>query len=440
MVLEKSIDLSFIFLKWFAVVALIFLLASFCRPVSKQGIKFLLFGLLFSLTYLLVYGSGRGFYPFFCEYMMLLPYAALSHEKEKGTGLKIFAGFYAFTLAVMSVLAVFQCLNRIPYVLQPLYLQPGFFWERDFYLQLFWHPNVLGAIFMLGTGMTVALACSTKHLWSKITLALLAAVGYLFTSLTYCRTAIILTAFIISGVVFFLIYRDNKSAKRILLALLAAAATMSVLLYAYSFIFKVHVNYQRQIRTETEEITETVDDSSTKKSHPAGESDSENKEKSSGAEHDVFGDLYEGLHGFTERDRIWKSAFKGIAENPKVLFTGVDDIPGFINGRYGIRSKAHAHNSWIQMLLSMGIWGFAFTVVISFLAIKNSFLLLFRKKSTMFQKSICLFTLAVMGLGFFEIYLFGEYYPVNFVNAVYLLCTGYVTVWAKEPENEARLR
>ena len=104
---------------WLNIPAAIFLGTVVGRKTSSQGNRLLLLGLGFMLWMAVLelislkdlepaydYAPRFGLYATFCEYMMLLPWACITDDKGKHTGLKLFGGFLLAGTAVYIGIAL----------------------------------------------------------------------------------------------------------------------------------------------------------------------------------------------------------------------------------------------------------------------------------------------------------------------------------------------
>lgn len=378
------------------------------RPASRTARNMLLIGLAFcAWTVLLQLMDFRHFTlqynytprfmacTFLCEYAMMLPYGSFADEKEKGTGIKVYGSCILFATVILSLFSIFLMMGVRPASIESI-LQ----WQGN-RLSLMWHPNVLARAFMMGLGLGLAFACSTRKIWLKVLLVLLAVVEFVFAALTNSRTVIIINCCIVGGIVFFLIYRGNRSIQRFIAGMLVAVLVIALLFAAATEIYDINCD----IHAGGDQLQEA------------------NLAKESGQR-----DLIEDLGSFNGRTSIWKGVLKGVVHEPSVMLFGTRDIETLFT-TYNTFRVPHAHNAWIQTLAGLGLVGFAFAVLISWLAIKNCFVLLFLRESSMFQKAICLLVIAMMGTEFFEPYLFYVTYPCNFVQVTYMLLVGYVVYW-----------
>ena len=332
---------------------------------------------------------------FFCEYLMLLPMAALLDEKGKDRGLQAFFWCFFAAIAVYMMFSILLAVDRVPNAVEPL---ARWFGTR---LGLMWHPNVLSGLMLAGMGVILTLAWYTKRIWLRTVLVLTAGLEYLLMALTNTRTATIMGAFIFAGIVFFHIYR-NGSWKRFLVGLLAAAVIIVLLFSMTSMIYSHHL---ANFPAEGEELEEAL--------RMSGQSS-----------------LRQDLVGFTSRDGIWKGAFEAIGDHPQMLIVGSRDIGGAISP-YNPFRVAHAHNSWLQTLMGTGIVGFGFILALTWLAVKNILRIWFVKESAMYQKIVGLLATAIMGAQFMEVYIFYTEYPRIGVQAVFMLCVGYLVYWGR---------
>lgn len=392
---------------------ILFFGASIRETMSRKGRNLLLLGLGFCLWTLLLqlsdyrhysptayYGARFIFSAFFCEYLMLLPCAAILDEGEKAVGLKILGGFYAAAIVAYLGLTVLLYLDRIPTVFS------RFCGWINVRLGINWHPNIMGQALSITIGFGLALVCGAKKLRSRIALGALTAVACWLLALTNARATTLFTCCIFGGIAFYFVWSpgtDRATALRFFLGLLAAAAVIGALFSLSGWAAKANSRYLTRVETQELEVNTDYADGRIR-------------------------DLSEDFWSFNGRTEIWADAAQGLRDHPEVLISGVKD-PGKFISQYYEDGVAHAHNSWLQTLLRLGIVGLGFALVLTVLAIRDCIQLMFLKKSTLMQKVICMQVICLLGSEFFEPYLFYAEAPYNFINAAFLVCLGYLEYW-----------
>ena len=90
----------------------------------------------------------------------------------------------------------------------------------------------------------------------------------------------------------------------------------------------------------------------------------------------------------------------------------------------------HAHNSWMEALLRMGIPGLVISLIFTVLSAFCAAKLLLSPKTVLWKKVIAMLTMCVMATGFLEPYLFitNVYYHVT--DFLFFFLTGYLDFWS----------
>ena len=370
------------------------------EPLLMLGMGFFLWTVVLELLNLRDFSLFFHYEPrfpmntFLCEYLMLLPMAAMLDENGRDRGLKVYFSCFFAGLAVYIVLGLMLATDTLPEKLSSIIL-----W-RGTRLGLMWHPNVLSGLLLVGFGVTLTLGWAVR--WLRIPMVLLAAVEYYLMALTNTRTVTIMAACIAGGVVFFLIYGNHISWKRFLVGLLAAVLVIGLMFSISTMIYSSHVEH---FTTDSQELEQAL--------WQAGQ-----------------GSLRSDFTDFNSRGGIWKGALRAIKDHPAILFRGTWDIGGLISP-YNAFRVSHAHNAWLQTLMGTGLVGLGFCLVLTWLAVKNILLVWFVKESTMYQKIVGLMTTAIMGAQMMEVYIFYTQFPHSGVQAAYMLCVGYLVYWGK---------
>ena len=135
----------------------------------------------------------------------------------------------------------------------------------------------------------------------------------------------------------------------------------------------------------------------------------------------------ENIRNISGRLEIWKYTIKGIWKDPAILVRGCLNTRAFFKDIIFV----HAHNSWLEVILNLGLPGLVFALYITWLVMKNAFTLIFLRKSTYSQKLVCIFTVCLMATQLTEPFLFFQLLPYNFTNVIFMLCTGYLVSWGE---------
>lgn len=456
------------FVRYMNLIAVLFVGMSIRSTLSTSARNLLIFGILFCSWPLLMQIRDFKFifnpahpharFPYstmLCEYLMLLPFACVADEKGKDCGLKIFGGMFVLVGLCYSVITILLQLDLLSPALK------SFFIEQDNQrLYLLFHPNITARVLMLAVGMNLMFLCKTRKIWVKIVLAVFTALDYTCMSLTDSRSVILIACCLPGAVIFFLLFK--RTWKTFLAGVLAAAVTAGLIFAGITGIYKLRFETYNDIdisqvtqmiedakketgpsetvpvETASDETvpsatapTETVSEETVPAETAPTEIDLQNAEK-------LIKDYSDrrsasDLGSFNGRTLIWKGMMKGFAENPRFLLTGVRDTQEFFD-TYSPIYAPHAHNSWLEILLQLGIIGLAFALYLTYLAVRSCFSLLFFQKSSMYQKSVCILILCIMATECFEPFIFYALYPKNFINMLFMLCLGYAVYWYHHAE------
>ena len=348
----------------------IFLYAAITRKKGISAKVVLGLGLVMTAWFLFVqavhHHTGMETRPmgmFFSVYLLALPFAVVAREEQRCTGLKIQAtGFLCGTLVLLVFTA---CLlsNRLPW-----YLRSTVFYDYG-RLNVLTHPNIFGGTLMVGIGFGLMLLSMAKKVWLKIVWAILMILLFLTLALTNCRSAVIMSSLLMAGFVFFAISR--KGFVRFVAGAMAAVLVATGCFFGSQELFARHqkrvlenlpIAQVLQIRGQTE-ATSPVIASAVQPPFASSKMDvSVNTGRfiASIAPNSVGMSpqkpLLESFPSFGGRTPIWQEEIKAIRQFPRVALFGVDYVMEFLQ-RTGNRSYIHSHNSWMEVLMILGIPG-----------------------------------------------------------------------------------
>ena len=410
---EAADEIVYLFLEWRLVdVSILFLAASFCRKTLRDSRGYFLLALavlvwfyVLRAVHLRLEGTNQNPGAFVCAYLLCLPFAAAADDADRQWGLRALAAVFLLTGATFAVFAGLLVAGRLPAGLD------GFvFWDGARF-GVMGHPNICATILMLGFGFSAAFVTSVKQWWAR-TFLLLAAVGqFCALSLTNSRATILMTCLLSGGIVFCAVRKAGK--KRLIPALLAAAAVTVALFCGSRTLFKVN---EAHLIQQTVQSAQTADTEITPASDEPVHLESENRQ----------GDFLSDLKTFNGRTNIWSSALKGLSAYPGILLTGTEYAKNVISPHWG--NVLHAHNSWLQMLFQMGIPGLLAALALTVLAVWSGGALLWSNQS-LFRSCVALVMLCLMGCAVMEPYLFTVYAQFHYFDFLFMLCLGYVNQW-----------
>lgn len=382
----------------------------------------------------LIQMSTRAFGPFAVMYLLAFPFAAVT-EDEEGTGMKWIGKIYVAASLMLVLFAGMLLLDAVPAA-----LASGIYWDGA-RLSALWHPNVGACIFMIGIGFSLYFFFRADRKWVKGMMAVLAAAQFFAMALTNCRTSILMTCALIGGTVFFLIWKGSW--KRFLMGAAAALVVMIALFALSGTLFDLHT--EAQIAKLTAQLEEQEKQEAAQKATEAPEEASETeaakkptqklkKNKKTGevtiAGQSNQGTLTGDLKTLNGRTKIWKAAFTALRDNPSTRIWGTEYVGIEISTRNSFPVE-HSHNSWVEVLMHLGIPGLLISLIYTAIALVSALVLLWRQDVAMGKKVVALTVLCVMVAGFLEPYLFITNITTIFADFLFFFCTGYLAQWSQ---------
>ena len=429
----------------------IFLYVTLTREKTTTAKVLLAMGLLMTGWFLFVQAihhhtdmATRPMGMFFSIYLLALPFASVAREGERSNGLKMWAtGFLGGTLVLLFFSACLLA-GRLPqaFVTNIMY---------DFgRLNVMTHPNIFGGTLMIGVGFCLMMLSMTKRVWLKILLAVLLVLEFLTLALTNCRSAVIMGSLLMAGFVFFSISKGGFL--RFVAGGLAAIVVAAGCFFGSQELFARH---QERI-LEAMPIAQTlmVEDVADE-THPVIASAAQTVTRRIRADVPIrpgrviasavpssVGNspqrpLLETFPSFGGRTPIWQEEIKAIRQFPRVALLGVDYVMEFLD-RTGNRSYAHSHNSWMEVLMILGAPGLAMACVFTLLAIWLILTTLFSRKTLLWQKTVAMLMICILGTAVTEPYLFlsgwvmSQGHVFHYIDFTFFLCLGYLAYWRAE--------
>lgn len=389
-------------------------------PVKRNLLLSVIAILWFAAAQLQHHLSGMGcssFGVFSIVYLLAFPFAAVADTPEKNAGLKWIGYIYVAASLLPVLCSILLFLDAVPEALSSYV-----FWDGA-RLQALWHPNVVACVLMIGIGLTLYFLVQADKTWKKAALALLAAIQFCGLVLTNGRTTILLGCGLFGGTVFFMIWKGGW--KRFLAGLLAALAIIASLFLFSRKLFQFHTQVQisrliQQIQEEELEVSEA----------PVITMDEDTGEVQLVGSNKQHGFLYD-LFTFNNRIYIWDAAFTTLEDNPGIKIWGTENVSSELTYRNSF-PVGHAHNSWIQTLLKLGLPGLLVALVFTAMTLFACAVLLLHPGAELPKKVAALLTLCILAAGFLEPYLFvGDIFTL-FANFLFFLLTGYLDTWRRE--------
>lgn len=355
----------------------------------------------------------------FFVYLMAFPFASLADDR-KNAGLWCIGGVFIAAALVLVGYSAMLLLDLVPGGMEA-YL----YWDGA-RLHALWHPNVAAGYFMIGIGFSLVFCFLTRKKLVKVLLGGGIALQLMAMALTNCRTTLLLTGAMLGGTVFFLMCKGGGW-KRMVLGLLAAAVILVGCFKLSGMLFQWNND---RLLAELPAV-QTEDDSA-----------SEVSEKEVILIEDtgiILGDNEQGslvndMRTLNGRTLIWKAALKAIRNDKKLALWGTEYSGTYITV-YSPIPVVHAHNSWMETLMRMGLPGLMMSLVFTALSVWSAAKLVLSPETLLWKKIIAMLAMCVMASGFLEPYLFltNVYYHVT--DFIFFFLTGYLDFWSNRKEN-----
>ena len=393
---------------------------------------------------------------FFSMYLLAYPFAAGAEDGDRRKGLVLAGGFYLCYTLFQTIRVLLCLLDFLPGF--PL---TGVTWDGS-RLFLLCHPNISGCLLMVGVGIALIFGFRSHGLRGKILWWLAAVVQLIPLALTNSRTIVLLTGGLLGATLFF--SQLGRSPKRLLLSLVIGLAFVPLFFTLSKSLYDWHTArlisyYQAQAVTEAWRAVDSAETSSQDSEAPQenpllsdknqeGSSEEDLEEGTSQPDSPVVvdpntgevslqtmttsgqGSLKENFSSFNGRTKIWKGVLWTVTHSHAIALYGCDNVVSHLELHTGI--AAHAHNSWLQILMRRGWVGLLIALVFTLQALRNALVLLFRRESDGVQRSVALLLLCIMGAAFFEPYLFTADLSYFFIEFVFFLSAGYLQVWYRQ--------
>lgn len=375
----------------------------------------------------------------FFVYLMGFPFAALADDR-KNAGLWWIGGMFVTASLVLAIYSMLLLADMVPAGMEEV-----LFWDGA-RLHALWHPNINACYFMISIGFTAAFCMQAKKTWVKVLLVAAIVLQYFAMALTNCRTTLLLTGALLGGTLFFVIFKGDW--KRFVLGLLAAAVVLAGSFKLSGRIFQW--NNDRLLAsltaTQAEEIPETTEPDVQIQQTEAVQP--EEVPVQTTAEEIVLiedtgiilgdneqGTLSNDMRTLNGRTQIWEAALKAIRDDKTLALWGTEYV-GTVISVYHWFPVVHAHNSWMEALMKLGLPGLLLALAFTAVSVWSAFRLIFRKETEIWKKIIVMMTMCLLAAGFLEPYLFitNVYYHV--LDFMFLFCTGYLDFWCSRKQSE----
>lgn len=357
----------------------------------------------------------RNFGMFAVSYLLAFPFAAVTEDGGENVGLKWIGRIYLAFSSLMVALTMTLQLDAVP---GPFASE--IFWD-GVRARIFWHPNGSAFVLLLGLGFSLYFLTLAEAKWKKWALGILAVLHFMTMVLTNSRTTILLGCELISGTVFFAIWKGSR--KQFLAGAAAAVAVMAVLLGTYNLVFDLHNEVQIEKVMAQQQEGQTTQNLVV---------DGETGEVSvSGSVTSSQGDLSKDMKTLNGRTHIWKAAFGAFRDNPQIRIWGTDYVAEEVSYR-NYFPVVNCHNAWIQMLILLGAPGLLVAVAYTVIAVWNLLVTMFRKQEDLSRKVVAMMVVCLLAGSMLEVYLFTGEDLSNSQNFLFFLCTGYLVQWNRK--------
>ena len=138
--------------------------------------------------------------------------------------------------------------------------------------------------------------------------------------------------------------------------------------------------------------------------------------------------LMKDLWSFNGRTQIWEATLKAVRNDRSLKIWGTE-YSGTIISIYHWFDVDHAHNSWLETALCLGLPGLVFTLVFTVLAVFCIWTTFWGKDIPLEQKVIAVLALCLLGAGILEPYLFFSDIFYHYTDFIFFLCLGYLIQW-----------
>ena len=146
--------------------------------------------------------------------------------------------------------------------------------------------------------------------------------------------------------------------------------------------------------------------------------------------------LADDMRTLNGRTQIWAAALQAIRDNKAIMLWGTE-YSGTVISIYHWFDVVHAHNSWMEAQMWMGLPGLMMALVFTVLSAWSAAKLLLSSTTELWKKIVAMMAMCVMASGFLEPYLFitNVYYHVS--DFMFFFLTGYLDFWSNYKQKNA---
>ena len=391
--------------------AMAFLLLTIARGIRRQGWSTMLVSLVMLLWIALVQVMRviRGLEQInpgeiTCFYALALPLAFAMEDGERQWGLKTLALVYLLEGLRLCLLA-----GALYFGILPEGYRASVLWDGARLLEMF-HPTNCSALLLISIGLCLGLCLKTNKRWLQGVLIVWILIQFGVQTLTNGRTGTVFTCLLIGAALFCGIRKTGW--KRAPLALAAGIVVMAVLFLGSQKLFSAH---QKQM-TQSVQQTQSAEES--------GQAQEQVQQPQQiNAQRSFLQDMF----SFNGRTAIWKAAVKGLAENPKIMVCGTDNVAEVLAPNMTFNAL-HTHNPFLEVIYVLGIPGLVLALLITVLAFRGAFIILWRN-TDLWKSAVALSVLCLFGCGLLEPYLFVAKNNQHYLSIFFLTGVGYLNRW-----------
>ena len=329
-----------------------------------------------------------------CAYLLAFPFARSMVDSEKKIGLQTVSIIFVIGYGLLAWVGIFAVLTGsqiiLPYLgtkveMQGLRLCAGN------------HPNISACVFMVALLLGVWLLVHKRCRWLAVPVVLLCVGAYAGIALADSRTIMLQVCCFAAGLVFLAMLRLPRRAmwQKTIIGLIAGALCLVLVFFSFSWVKDGITCLVNQLTAHAETVENQV---------VANRS------------------LLDDLATMTGRTPIYQKLLHLVWERPRILLTGMlnSDIVQVIRETSGAE---HAHNSFLQTLLNMGLPGLLMAVFFAARAVWVSLKLIFNQKAAFADQILAVILLVFLVGTISEPYLFSEY--LTAANMPFFLIFGY---------------
>lgn len=352
--------------------------------------------------------------PVFFVYLMAFPFAVLADDRSN-TGIRWIGSMFVAASLVLVAYSALLVLNRVPER-----LKDDIYWA-SMRLRPFWNPNVVACYFMIGIGFAAAFLARAQGRLNQFLLSVAIGVQLTAMALTNCRTALLLTGTMLGACLLLLLLqkrnvnleiRWNGKWKLLILGILVVSIALAGTFKLSSALYQK--NRGQLFSAQQGETGLIIGDDVTQ------------------------GSLKDDMSTLNNRTKIWKAAISAVRNDSSLALWGTE-YPGTVISLYSPFETYHAHNSWLEALLRLGIPGLLLSLVFTALSGWSAVKLILNQNVELWKKIIAMMTMCVMIAGFMEPYFFitDTYYHV--IDFVFFFSTGYLDYWRQNMPSQKKL-